>query len=149
MGPKYFWNRNWNSTQLRIFWNCRKIPLKIIYMSSMKIQKELKSELPPLWSTITLGLSKFNRVTLWCYCSYADIGNSYLGNSTYMKVILTKNLTFIIIICHTKFQFANIFRTMKKNYFSEFLWFLCTKKWEKNQFFFIVPDIFANWNFVW
>ena len=49
--------------------------------------------------------------TLWCFCSYADIRNSYLGNSTYVKVILTKNLTFIIIIYHTKLQFANISRT--------------------------------------
>ena len=50
----------------------------------------------------------------WCFCSYADIGNSYLWNSTYKKVILTKNLTFIIIVYYTKFQFAKISRTMKK-----------------------------------
>ena len=51
----------------------------------------------------------------WCFCSYAGIGISYLGNSTYMKVILTKNLTFIIIIYHTKFQFAKNVKNYEKN----------------------------------
>ena len=47
--------------------------------------------------------STTDNYTQWCFCSYADIGNSYLENSTYMKVIFTKNLTFIIIIYHTEF----------------------------------------------
>ena len=73
--------------------------------------------------------------TLWCFCSYADIGNSYLGNSTYMKVILTKNLNFIIIIYHTKFQFAKISRTMKKCNFLNFYDFYVLKMENKKHFF--------------
>ena len=50
-------------------------------------------------------------VVLWLICRHRL---SYQGNSTYMKVILTKNLTFIIIIYHIKFQFAKISGTIKK-----------------------------------
>ena len=57
-------------------------------------------------------------VVLWLIWRHRNI-----GNSTYMKVILTKNITFITIIYYTQFQFA------------------------KNVFF-IVLEIFANWNFV-
>ena len=51
-------------------------------------------------------------VVIWLICRHSEI-----GNSTYMKVILTKKLTFITIIYHTKFQFAKMSRTMKKNAF--------------------------------
>ena len=33
----------------------------------------------------------------YCHSSYANIGISYLGNFTYMKVILTKKLTFSLL----------------------------------------------------
>ena len=65
-----------------------------------------------------------DRGTLRCFGSYADIGISYLGNSTYMKVILTKNLTFSNTSYHTKFQFEKISRTMKKMWFFKFRWLL-------------------------
>ena len=51
--------------------------------------------------------------------TYADIGNSYLGNSTYMKVVLKKNLTSIIIIYNTKFQFAKVYNRACTVKFSE------------------------------
>ena len=66
---------------------------------------------------------------------FVDIGNSYLGNSTFMKVILTKNLIFIMIIYHTKFQFAKISRTMKKCNFLNFYDFYVLKNGEKMHFF--------------
>jgi hypothetical protein len=50
-------------------------------------------------------------VMLWLICRHRYIG---LGFCTYMKVILTKNLTLITIIYHTQFQFEKMSRTMKK-----------------------------------
>ena len=67
--------------------------------------------------------------------SYVHIDNSYLGNSTYMKVVLTKTLTSIIIIYHTKFQFAKISRTMKKCNFLNFSDFYVLKNGKQKAFF--------------
>ena len=55
-------------------------------------------------------MQKHTRV-FWLKCWHRY---SNLRNSTYMKVILTKNLPIITIIYNTKFQFAKISRTMKK-----------------------------------
>ena len=60
---------------------------------------------------IIFKIQTSHTVVLWLICRHRY---SYLGNSTYLKVILTKNLTFITIIYHSKFQFAKISRTMKK-----------------------------------
>ena len=78
-------------------------------------------------------------VVLWLICRHRDI-----ENSTYMKVILTKNLTFITIIYHTKFQFAKMSRTMKKKCI--FFHFLVHKNHRnsENYIFSIVLEIFAN-----
>jgi hypothetical protein len=83
-------------------------------------------------------------VVLWLICRHREI-----GNSTYMKVILTKNLNFITIIYHTKFQFVKMSRTMKEMHF--FPNFLVHKNHRnsENYIFFIVLEINANWNFVW
>ena len=68
---------------------------------------------------LTYGVEDFysmlHTVVHWLICQHRDI-----GNSTYMKVILTKNLTFITIIYHTKFQLAKISGTMKKCNFLNF-----------------------------
>ena len=86
----------------------------------------------------------FHTVVLWLICRHKE-----LGNSTYMKVILTKNLTFITIIYQKKFQFTKMSRTLKKTHF--FLHFLVHKNHRnsKNYIFFIVLEIITKWNFVW
>jgi N-acetyl-anhydromuramyl-L-alanine amidase AmpD len=66
-----------------------------------------------------------------------------------MKVILTKKNTFITIIYHTKFQFAKMYRTIKKMHFSFHFLVHKNHRNSENYIFFIVLEIFANWIFVW
>ena len=49
----------------------------------------------------------YHTAVLWLICRHRGI-----ENSTYMKVIFTKNLTFINIICHTKFWFAKMYGSL-------------------------------------
>ena len=65
------------------------------------------------------------------------------------EVILTKNLTFIIAIYRTKFQFEIISRTMKKMWFLKFWWLLYSFYVLKNGKISQGFRHFANWNFVW
>jgi hypothetical protein len=89
-------------------------------------------------------LSHLHTVVLWLICRHREI-----GNSTYMKVILTKNLTFFNIIYHTKFQFAKM--SVSLGNWHILTPFLVHKRHRnlKNYIFFIVLDIFSNWNCVW
>ena len=83
-------------------------------------------------------------VVLCLICRHREI-----GNSSYMKVILTKNLTFFNIINHTKFQFAKMSGSLGSWHF--LTPFLVHKRHRnsKNYIFFIVLDFFSNWNCVW
>ena len=86
-----------------------------------------------IWPIIHLyfelsGMSKHHTVVLWLICWHREP-----GNSTYMKPILTKNLTFINIIYHTKFWFAKMSGSLGK--FSIFCYIKVTE-FQKITFFF-------------
>ena len=83
-------------------------------------------------------------VVLWLICQHRDI-----GNSTYMKVIVTKNLTFINIIYHAKFQFAKMSGSLENWHFLTPFLVHKSHRNSKNYILFIVLDIFSNWNCVW
>jgi hypothetical protein len=68
------------------------------------------------WKTQVFLSLPFQTVMLWLICRHRYFG---LGFCTYMKVIFSKNLTFITIIYHTQFQFEKMSRTMK------FFWNFC------------------------
>jgi hypothetical protein len=89
---------------------CLGLETRVIIKSSKKFKmadsKKLRFSTPPIHTGM-----------LYLICRHRYFGP---GISTYMKVILTKNLTFITIIYHTKFQFAKISGTMKKDNFFNF-----------------------------
>ena len=102
----------------------------------------------PKRRAIHMGLKRFklfqnlkmHTVVLWVICLHRDI-----GNSTYMKVILTKNLTFITIIYHTKILFAKMSESLGN--FSVFYYIKVTEIQKIT--FFHSSRMFANCNFVW
>ena len=76
--------------------NVRHPVLRALWKEPCIYKNEQSSQLLTLIRTL-------HTVVLWLICRHRE-----LGNSTYMKVILTKNLAFINIIYHRKFQFAKM-----------------------------------------
>ena len=79
--------------------------------------------------------------TLWCF-------GSYIENSTYMKVIFTKKLTFINIIYQTKFQFVKMSGSLGNLSLKSPFIVHKSHRNSKNYIFFMVLELFANWNLV-
>ena len=71
-------------------------------------------------------------VMVWLICRHRYFG---LGFCTYMKVILTKKLTFITIIYHTQFQFAKMSGTLGNWHFLSIFLVKKSHRYSKNIFF--------------